>query len=80
MKEQKLNKNSNEASTRQPSDAALFDAVLESLRSVSQSGFLKLMVAIIVISFASGIKFAFMGAWPVFEFFVLHAELIYVAS
>ncbi len=79
MKEQKINKNSNEASNRESSDPALFDAVLEPHRSLSQSGFLTLMAAIITISFAAGIAFASMGAWPVFAFFGLDAVLIYMA-
>ncbi len=79
MKEQKLIKNSHEALTREPTDPALFDAVLEPHRSLSQSGFLTLMAAVIVVSFAAGIAFSFMGAWPVFGFFGLDAVLIYIA-
>ncbi len=79
MKEQIINKNSNEASNRESTDPALFDAVLEPHRSLSQSGFLTLMAAIITISFAAGIAFTFMGAWPVFAFFAIDAVLIYMA-
>ncbi len=79
MKEQETNKNSHEASDREPLDPALFDAVLEPHRSLSRSGFLTLMAAVVTISFAAGIAFALMGAWPVFAFFGLDAVLIYVA-
>ncbi len=79
MKEQKLNKNSHEASTRESTDPALFDAVLEPHRSLNRSGFLTLMAAVVAVSFAAGIAFTFMGAWPVFGFFGLDAVLIFIA-
>ncbi len=79
MKEQETNNNSHEASDREPLDPALFDAVLEPHRSLSRSGFLTLMAAVVTVSFAAGIAFALMGAWPVFGFFGLDAVLIYVA-
>ncbi len=79
MKEQKSNNNSHEASTRESTDPALFDAVLEPHRSLSRSGFLTLMAAVVVVSFAAGIAFTFMGAWPVFGFFGLDAVLIFIA-
>ena len=70
MEEQNLNKNSNEASTSESTDLALFDAVLEPHRSLSQSGILTMMAAIIVISFPACIKFAFMRARPMLGFFI----------
>ncbi len=79
MKEQKLSKSSHEALTRESLDPALFDAVLEPHRSLSRSGFLTLMAVVVVVSFAAGIAFALMGAWPVFGFFGLDAALIYIA-
>jgi uncharacterized membrane protein len=56
-----------------------FDAVLEPHRSLSRSGFLLLMLALGGISFAAGIAFLVIGAWPVFGFFGLDVLLIYVA-
>lgn len=79
MKEQKLNKKNHEASTRESADPALFDAVLEPHRSLSRSGFLTLMAVLVVISFAAGMAFMMMGAWPVFGFFALDAALVYIA-
>ncbi len=79
MKEQKTNKNNHEASTRESADSALFDAVLQPHRSLSQSGFLTMMAAVVAVSFTAGIAFTMMGAWPVFGFFGLDAALIYIA-
>jgi len=79
MKEQETNNNTHEASDREPLDPALFDAVLEPHRSLSRSGFLTLMAAVVAVSFAAGIAFTFMGAWPVFGFFGLDAALIFFA-
>jgi len=79
MKKQKINNSSHEASNRELTEPALFDAVLEPHRSLSRSGFLTLMAAVVVVSFAAGIAFTFMGSWPVFGFFGLDAALIYVA-
>jgi uncharacterized membrane protein len=79
MKEQELSNNSHEASTRESSDPALFDAVLQPHRSLSRSGFLTLMAAVVVISFTAGVAFMMMGAWPVFGFFGLDAALVFLA-
>lgn len=56
-----------------------FHAVLTSHRSLSPTGFVILMTAVGVISFAIGILFLLTGAWPVFGFFTLDALLIYGA-
>lgn len=56
-----------------------FSAVLTPNRSLSQQGFALLMGFIVVISFASGMVFVSMGAWPVFGFFGLDAALLYWA-
>ena len=77
--EEETNKDSHEAPTSEPLDPALFDAVLEPHRSLSRSGFLTLMAAVATVSFAAGIAFFMMGAWPVFGFFGLDAVLIYIA-
>jgi uncharacterized membrane protein len=79
MNEQKTKNIRHQASNRESTEPALFDAVLEPHRSLSQRGFLTLMAAIVVVSFAAGIAFTLMGAWPVFGFFGLDAALIYLA-
>lgn len=56
-----------------------FRAVLTPHRSLSPRGFLILMIAVGVVSFAAGVNFLLMGAWPVFGFFGLDALLIYIA-
>lgn len=56
-----------------------FDAVLHPHRSLSPTGFLVMMAGIGVISFAAGVAFLLMGAWPVFGFFGLDVALIYLA-
>ncbi len=63
-----------------PRDPALhFDAVLHPHRSLSRNGFLMVMIVVGAISFAGGVTFLMMGAWPVFGFFGLDAALIYFA-
>ena len=56
-----------------------FSAVLTPHRSLSPRGFLILMTAIGVVSFAAGFAFFLIGAWPVVGFFGLDAVLIYFA-
>ncbi len=79
MKEQQLSKRSHEALIRESLDPALFDAVLEPHRSLNPQGFLILMAAVVVVSFAAGMMFIMIGAWPVFAFFALDVVLIYLA-
>ncbi len=57
----------------------LFSAVITPHRSLSGYGFLVLMIAVSVVSFAAGMVFLLMGAWPVFGFFGLDVLLIYWA-
>ena len=57
----------------------LFSALLTPHRSLSRIGFLVLMGCVSVISFAAGVAFWLMGAWPVFGFFSLDALAIYWA-
>ena len=57
----------------------LFSALLTPHRSLSRTGFLVLMGFLSVISFAAGIAFLLMGAWPVFGFFGLDVLLVYWA-
>ena len=56
-----------------------FDAVLHPHRSLSARGFVILMSILCLISFAAGMAFVLMGAWPVFGFFGLDVLAIYVA-
>jgi uncharacterized membrane protein len=57
----------------------LFSALLTPHRSLSRTAFLVLMGFVGVISFAAGVAFWLMGAWPVFGFFGLDALAIYWA-
>jgi uncharacterized membrane protein len=57
----------------------LFSALLTPHRSLNRTGFLMLMVFISVVSFAAGLAFLLMGAWPVFGFFGLDLVAIYWA-
>jgi uncharacterized membrane protein len=56
-----------------------FRAVLTPHRSLGPTGFVVLMAALAGISFATGIAFLLIGAWPVLGFFGLDVALVYVA-
>ena len=57
----------------------LFDAVLHPHRSLSQLGFVILMLVLCLVSFTAGIVFLLQGAWPVLGFFGLDVLAVYVA-
>jgi len=57
----------------------LFSARLTPHRSLNRTGFLVLMAFISVVSFATGIAFLLMGAWPVLGFLGLDVLVIYWA-
>ena len=57
----------------------LFSALLTPHRSLSRNGFIVLMGIVSVVSFAAGVVFWLIGAWPVFGFFGLDVLLIYWA-
>jgi uncharacterized membrane protein len=57
----------------------LFSALLTPHRSLSRSGFLVLMGFIGLVSFAAGVVFLAIGAWPVLGFFGLDVLAIYWA-
>ncbi len=57
----------------------LFSALLTPHRSLNRTGFLVLMTFLSVVSFATGIAFLLMGAWPVFGFLGLDVLVIYWA-
>ena len=60
-------------------EAELFSARLTPHRSLNRTGFLVVMGFVTVVSFAAGIAFLLMGAWPVFGFFGLDVLLVYWA-
>jgi uncharacterized membrane protein len=60
-------------------ETPLFSAILTPHRSLTGTGFLVLMAAVGLVSFAAGIVFLLIGAWPVFGFFGLDVLLIYWA-
>jgi uncharacterized membrane protein len=57
----------------------LFSAILTPHRSLSARGFLIVMVLVGGMSFAAGVVFLLMGAWPVVGFFGLDVLLVYLA-
>jgi uncharacterized membrane protein len=57
----------------------LFSALLTPHRSLSRTGFLVLMGFVCAVSFAAGLVFLLMGAWPVFGFFGLDVLVIWWA-
>ena len=57
----------------------LFSALLTPHRSLNRTGFLVVMAFASVISFAAGLAFLLMGAWPVLGFFGLDLLAIYWA-
>jgi uncharacterized membrane protein len=57
----------------------IFSARLVPHRSLNQTGFLVVMAFISVVSFAAGVAFLLMGAWPVFGFFGLDVLATYWA-
>ena len=63
----------------QAAEPALFSALLTPHRSLNRTGFLVLMALLSLISFAAGVAFLLMGAWPVFGFFGLDVVAIYWA-
>jgi uncharacterized membrane protein len=60
-------------------EPVLFSAQLTPHRSLDRTGFVLVMTFLSVISFATGIAFLIMGAWPVFGFLGLDVLAIYIA-
>lgn len=56
-----------------------FNAVLYPNRSLGRRGFTLFMVMLGLVSFAMGMAFLLMGAWPVFGFFGLDVLALYIA-
>ncbi|MBO0743324.1 MAG: DUF2244 domain-containing protein [Hyphomicrobiaceae bacterium] len=61
------------------SEPILFSALLTPHRSLNRTGFLLVMTFLSAVSFASGIAFLLMGAWPVLGFFGLDVLAVYWA-
>jgi uncharacterized membrane protein len=57
----------------------LFSAMLTPHRSLNRTGFLILMAFLSVVSFAAGVAFLIIGAWPVLGFFGLDVLAVYFA-
>jgi uncharacterized membrane protein len=60
-------------------EPTLFSAIITPHRSLNRVGFLAVMLAIGGVSFAAGMMFLIMGAWPVIGFLGLDVALVYVA-
>jgi len=60
-------------------EPTIFSATITPHRSLSNVGFLVLMLVIGAISFVAGMVFLIAGAWPVFGFFGLDVLLVYWA-
>jgi len=71
--------NAQTASEGALTEPTLFSALLTPHRSLSSVGFVVLMAVVAVVSFAGGVVFYIVGAWPVGGFFGLDALLIYWA-
>jgi uncharacterized membrane protein len=63
---------------RQPT-SPIFTATLRPYRSLSSTGFMLVMIALVACSFAAGLSFWLMGAWPVVGFFGLDILLVQLA-
>ena len=60
-------------------ERTLFSAILTPHRSLGEHGFLLVMAIVGAVSFAAGLLFFLLGAWPVVGFFGLDVMLIYWA-
>lgn len=56
-----------------------FEAVLHPHRSLPPQGFMLLMLLLGAVSFAAGVSFVLLGAWPIFGYFGLDVLLVYLA-
>src|ERR1700681_733790 len=69
----------NDFDNSEPAQPELFSALLTPHRSLNRTGFLVLMGFVSAVSFAAGLAFLLMGAWPVLAFFGLDVLAIYWA-
>ena len=65
--------------TERPASPVFFDAVLYPHRSLPPQGFMVLMLVLSLVSFAAGVSFVLLGAWPIFGYFGLDVLLVYLA-
>ena len=65
--------------TERRGSPVFFDAVLYPHRSLPPQGFMVLMLVLSVVSFAAGVSFVLLGAWPIFGYFGLDVLLVYLA-
>ena len=66
-------------STKTEAAPVFFDAVLYPHRSMPPQGFVILMLLLGAVSFAAGVSFVLMGAWPIVGYFGLDVLLVYLA-
>ena len=62
-----------------PAAPVFFEAVLYPHRSLPPQGFVVLMLVLGAISFAAGVSFVLIGAWPIVGYFGLDVLLVYLA-
>lgn len=60
-------------------DRLIFSALLTPHRSLSPTGFVMVMLALVSCSFTAGLVFWMMGAWPIVGFFGLDIVLVQLA-
>jgi uncharacterized membrane protein len=74
-----MDRNNESLNDERLDEPKIFAATITPYRSLGSTGFLILMLCIGAVSFASGVVFLLLGAWPVFGFFGLDVALIYWA-
>jgi uncharacterized membrane protein len=74
-----MDRDNSRSSDTGPAEEPIFAAVITPHRSLNSTGFLIVMLAIGGLSFASGVVFLMLGAWPVFGFLGLDVLLVYWA-
>lgn len=65
--------------TERRASPVFFEAVLHPHRSLPPRGFMLLMLLLGIVSFAAGVSFVLLGAWPIFGYFGLDVLLVYLA-
>jgi len=71
--------NASEPCAHHDREPTLFSAIVTPHRSLSRAGFIAVMAALGSVSFAAGMIFLMIGAWPIFGFFGLDVLLVYLA-
>ena len=65
--------------TERRASQVFFDAVLYPHRSLPPQGFMVLMLVLSLVSFAAGVSFVLLRAWPIVGYFGLDVLLVYLA-